>query len=190
MELELHVTAAGLETVISAAGWSWCLPLVTQIHAERLFLIKHANNFKLRKVCVEDDRKWWENYLHHTASEQKRALWVTAFFLLSRHDSFKYCIFQGCQPLLSCRSPPKDLAQLFSLNLWDKPLQLVCLNFETTTLKSYKILQKEKKKKLVVCHFLSIFLMSTMFLFLGIKSSALRMMVRELFVICCPQVVR
>lgn len=79
---QFHVTAVGLETVTSAAGWSWCLKLVTQIHAERLFLIKHANKFKLRKACVEDDRKWWENYLHHTASEQKRALWVAAFSFL------------------------------------------------------------------------------------------------------------
>lgn len=50
--------------------------------SKHLFLFKHANKFTLRKACVEDDRKWWESCLHHTASEQKRALWVTPFSLL------------------------------------------------------------------------------------------------------------
>lgn len=186
---QFYATAAGLEAVISARGWSWRLRLVTQIHAEHLFLIKHTNKFELKKACVGGDRKLWENDLHHTGSEQKRALWVAAFSLLrlwfcpssphfltcfvslvllvdmrtqiclvnqwrgisnhllqrsrkwkrtncelddlnschniSRPGSLKCCIFYGHQALLPYRSLPKDLGQLFSLDLWDTPAGLL-----------------------------------------------------------------
>lgn len=52
----------------------------------------------------------------------------------------------------------------------------------------FKIIQNiaDIQKKWLVCHFLSIFLMSDMSLFLGIKSFPFRKIVRELFIIC-PQ---
>lgn len=52
----------------------------------------------------------------------------------------------------------------------------------------FKIIQNiaDIQKKWLVFHFLSIFLMSDMSLFLGIKSSPFRTIVRELFIIC-PQ---